>query len=248
MSKGWISIHRKLQRHWLWSDKPFSKGQAWIDLLMSANHEDSRFLLGSQLVDAKKGDVVTSEVKLMDKWGWSKSKVRTFLSLLEKDSMIVKKTDSKKTTLSLTNYGVWQDSQTTERPLEDHLKTTRRPLEDTINNSNNSNNTNNSNKDNISIDHFEEFWKVYPKKLAKTLALKCWKTLIKNGASIDDLITASKNYALAMKGKDQQFMLQVSTFLGPQKRYEDFIKVVPVKADNDKPTTKKPNKYDQFYL
>lgn len=126
MSKGWISIHRKLQCHWLWTDKPFSKGQAWIDLLMSANHEDCRFLLGSQLVDAKKGDVITSEVKLMDKWGWSKTKVRSFLTLLEKDSMIVKKTDQKKTTLSLTNYGVWQESQTTKEPLEDHSKTTRR--------------------------------------------------------------------------------------------------------------------------
>lgn len=158
MSKGWISIHRKLQHHWLWGDKPFSKGQAWIDLLMSANHEDCKFLLGSQLVDAKKGDVITSEVKLMDKWGWSKAKVRAFLTLLEKDSMIIKKTDSKKTTLSLTNYGVWQDSQTAKEPLKDHLETAERPLKDhlettkrlqkdTINNSNNTNNSNNSNKD-----------------------------------------------------------------------------------------------------
>ena len=111
MSKGWISIHRKLQNHWLWEDKPYSKGQAWIDLLLTANHEDSRFLLGNQLIEAKKGDVITSEKKLMKRWGWSNSKVRSFLTLLEADSMILRKTDPKKSTLSLTNYGVWQDIQ-----------------------------------------------------------------------------------------------------------------------------------------
>ena len=88
------------------------------------------------------------------------------------------------------------------------------------------NNTKSNKTTDSSVDSFEEFWKLYPKKIAKTSALKCWKTLIKNGASIDDLITASQNYAIAMNGKDQQFILQASTFLGPQKRYEDFIKGV----------------------
>lgn len=160
---GWISIHRTLQKHWLWKDKPFSKGQAWIDLIMLANHEDCRFPHGNQLIDVKRGDVITSELKLADRWGWSKTKVRNFLELLKNDSMIVKKTDQKKTTLSIVNYGVWQDSQTTEKPLKNHQKTTKKPfedhnsttevpLEDTINNVNNSNNSNNDNKD-ISSTH-----------------------------------------------------------------------------------------------
>lgn len=214
---------------------------------MSANHEDCKFLLGGQLVDAKEGDVITSELKLSDRWGWSTTKVRAFLTLLEKDLMIVKKADKKKSTLSLTNYGVWQDSQSTEKAQGKHKESTEKVQKNTINNSNNSNNTNNSNKD-ISIDRFEEFWKPYPKKLAKTLAIKCWKTLIKNRTSIDDLITASKNYAVAMKGKEQQFMLQASTFLGPQKRYEDFIKVEQPQRGpsiNTGETVKK--RYSEFY-
>jgi hypothetical protein len=142
MAKGWISIHRKLQCHWLWEDKPFSKGQAWVDLLLLANHEDTKFLHGGQLVDAKRGDVITSEVKLMGRWGWSKTKVRTFLEMLEKDSMIVKKADNKKTTLTLVNYGVWQDSQTAKEPQKDFKKTSKRLQKDTINNVNNSNNEN----------------------------------------------------------------------------------------------------------
>ena len=67
--QGWVSIHRSLQSHWLWVDKPFSKGQAWIDILLLANHQDNKFLLGNELVEVKQGNFITSEVKLMDRWG-----------------------------------------------------------------------------------------------------------------------------------------------------------------------------------
>ena len=45
--QGWVSVHRQIQNHWLWTDKPFSKGQAWIDMLMLANHVDNKILLGN---------------------------------------------------------------------------------------------------------------------------------------------------------------------------------------------------------
>lgn len=137
-------MHRQLQEHWLWEDKPFSRGQAWIDLLMSANHCDRKILLGNELIEVKAGSFITSELKLMDRWGWSKSKVRNFLDVLQSDGMIVKKSDKKKTTIIVENYSVYQDSQTTERPLEDHGQTTERPQKDTNNNDNNDNNENNN--------------------------------------------------------------------------------------------------------
>ena len=98
MITSWISLHREIQKHWLWADKPFSKGQAWIDMLLLANHSDNKFLLGNELIEIKEGSFVTSELKLMERWGWGKSKTRAFLDLLQSDSMIVKKTDHKKTT------------------------------------------------------------------------------------------------------------------------------------------------------
>jgi hypothetical protein len=143
MTKGWISVHRQIQNHWLWKDKPFSKGQAWLDLLLMANHEDSKFLLGNQIIEVKRGDVITSEVKLTKHWGWSRTKVRTFLELLEADSMIVKKSDSKKTALTIVNYGLWQDSQTAKEQQKDSVGTALKQQKNTINNSNNVNNSNN---------------------------------------------------------------------------------------------------------
>lgn len=131
---GWISIHRCLQTHWLWSEKPFDNRSAWIDLLLSANHKGNKFLLGGELVTVERGQFITSELKLMERWGWSKSKVRRFLDLLQKDEMIVKNSDHKKTSLTIVNYGLYQDRRTTEEPQKNHEETAEEPQRDTNNN------------------------------------------------------------------------------------------------------------------
>jgi len=142
--EGWISLHRSIQEHWLYQERRvFSKYEAWIDMIMMASHKDNRFLLGKELVEVKRGSFITSELKLMDRWRWSKAKVRNFLNLLEEDKMILKKSDKKKTTLTIVNYNDYQDGETTQRPQKDHTETTKRPQKDTINNVNNDNNVNN---------------------------------------------------------------------------------------------------------
>ena len=171
-SQGWISLSRKVRDCWIWQDKPFSKGQAWVDMLLSANHEDRRFLLGNELVEVKRGSFITSEHKLMDKWGWSKTKVRAFLLLLENDSMIVKISDKKKTTINIVNYSDYQDSRTTKEPQKDHEETTKEPQKDPNNNENNDNNVNKNNKDNSL-----EYEKRYSDD---SFEIKCVRYLIKS--------------------------------------------------------------------
>ena len=126
MDKGWIKLHRNIQDHWLWQEKPFDKRSAWIDLLLMANHKDNKFLLGSELIEVKRGSFITSEYKLMDKWGWSKTKVRNFLKLLEDDKMITKVSDRKKTTLTIVNYNDYQISETTKELPKYYEETTER--------------------------------------------------------------------------------------------------------------------------
>lgn len=140
MANGWICLNRSLLDHWLWQDKPFSRGQAWIDLLLMTNHDENKFLLGSELIVVGRGEFVTSEIKLMERWGWSKEKTRKFLNTLIKDGMIEKKTDRRKTTIKIVNYGKFNDMQTREKPQKDHKKTTDRPQTDTNNKENNLNN------------------------------------------------------------------------------------------------------------
>lgn len=143
--QGWIKLHRNIQANWIWTEKPFDKRSAWIDILLMANHKDNKFLLGNELVEVEAGSFITSEIKLMERWGWSKSKVRNFLKVLENDSMIVKKTDHKKTTLTVVKYRDYQVSETTEEPQKDHEKTTKEPQKDTNKNDKNDNNEKNDN-------------------------------------------------------------------------------------------------------
>lgn len=128
---GWIKLHRSMRTHWIYNEKPFSKFQAWMDILLSANHKDNKFVLGTELLEVERGSFITSELKLMERWGWSKTKVRSFLELLENDKMIIKLSDRKKTTLTIVNYDVYQDRETTERPQENHEKTIKKPIKDT---------------------------------------------------------------------------------------------------------------------
>lgn len=149
MSKGYVSIHRELFDHWVWKDKPFSRGQAWIDLILMANHCDSKIMFDGRFVEVERGDIITSSVKLSERWGWSRNKVSLFLKNLESDQMVITKTDSKKTALTICNYSDWQDSQTAKEQQKDSRRTAERQQKDTINNVNNSNNSNNDLKDSM---------------------------------------------------------------------------------------------------
>lgn len=134
MSEGWIKLHRKLFDHWLWDNKPKSKFEAWLWIIQKSNHSDNKFMLGNQLIDVKRGQIITSEKKMMALFKWSKSKLRNFLKTLQNESMIEIFSDPKKTTLTVCNYGVYQELETSKRPVKDHKPTAKRPLKDTNNN------------------------------------------------------------------------------------------------------------------
>lgn len=86
---GWIKLHRQIQDHWLYQEnRKFSKYEAWLDLLMMVNHEDKKAVIGNEVIEVKRGQRITSVRKLCDKWGWSNTKVKQFLSLLQNDRMI----------------------------------------------------------------------------------------------------------------------------------------------------------------
>jgi len=162
--KGWISLYRKIQDSWLWEDKPFARGQAWIDLLLQANHKDKKKLSKGELVEIKKGSFLTSEQILAARWGWSRKKVRSFLDVLEKDEKVHLKRTSKGTSLTIVNWDLYQDKGTTEDTTEDtteeHQKNIRRY---TNNNDNNDNNDNNNITTTTTIYNYD----IYSKNHAK---------------------------------------------------------------------------------
>ena len=127
MLQGYIKLYRQLLDNPLWDDKPFSRGQAWVDLMLRANHAEGKMLCGSRMVSIPRGSLITSEASLMERWGWSKTKVRGFLKLLESERMIDRNADRNKTTISLRNYSDFQTLQTTKEPQKDREKTAEEP-------------------------------------------------------------------------------------------------------------------------
>lgn len=94
-----MNITTELQNHWLWQDKPFAKGQAWIDLLLLADSE-SIFFRGT-VYRLPKGHVVTSENELAKRWGWSRSKVRNLIQMLCAESMLTLKGENNHTLITI---------------------------------------------------------------------------------------------------------------------------------------------------
>ena len=106
MDKGWIKLNRQIQDHWIWSDP--EKLKAWLDILLMANHEAKKVGLREGLITVKRGQFITSIGKLAERWKWSRERVRRFLKTLERDSMITRKSDTFKTTITVVNYGKFQ--------------------------------------------------------------------------------------------------------------------------------------------
>ena len=120
---------------------------------MLASHKDKEFLFDSVYLPIQKGEIITSKRKLGTRWGWSNSKVDKFLFELEKVKMLSVKSDTKKSTLKITNYEQYQgfdsiyevekttgkatrkrQSSDTETTLKRHSSDTQATQKRTINN------------------------------------------------------------------------------------------------------------------
>lgn len=147
---GWISIHRKLGKHWIWEGKPFSYGQAWIDILLECNHSKHKILIKKSLVTATRGQSLNSLKTWATRWGWSVRNVRTFFKLLIKDKMIDTQSVGVTTRLTVCNYSEYQDkrhaSDTQPVPQVTRTRHASDTQVTTNNNDNNGNNDNNVNK------------------------------------------------------------------------------------------------------
>lgn len=119
MAEGFIKLHRSIKDCWLWKDdEPFSKRDAWIDLLLLANYTDKKILLDGKLTTIKAGQFHTSILKLSERWKWSRNKTRRFLEILESDEMISTERTAHGTTLTLVNWGRYQHRGTTDGTTE----------------------------------------------------------------------------------------------------------------------------------
>lgn len=123
--QGWIKLHRSIKKHWLYSSsEPFTKLEAWIDILLEVNHSPQKVCIDNVIINCKCGDSLNSLDTWAKRWNWNKSKVRRFIKLLESDSMCVTKSTRKTTHLTVCNYEKYQVERNTDETQMKHKRNT----------------------------------------------------------------------------------------------------------------------------
>ena len=125
---GYILLHKQIMDNCLWEDKPFARGQAWIDLLLMANFKDGEMFSKGTVIQIKRGQVFRTIKFLSNRWGWSVKKTKGFLKLLENQKMVTLEGLQQGTLITIEKYGLFQLQGPPKEPAEglsrDHQGTT----------------------------------------------------------------------------------------------------------------------------
>lgn len=205
MGKGWISIHRKIEDNWVWQDRPFSYGQAWIDLIILANHEDNKGLKNGKLQTFKAGTVNRSILWLSNRWGWDRKKTSRFIKLLESDQMVSVNSTTHGTTITLINYEVYRYQGATDGAMDG--TTDGQPLPQPLPINNNENNENNENNNIYNVG--QDIIKYLNEKTGKRFSSHSKSTMkhingrLKEGYTVDDFKKVIDNKVSQWKGNDR---------------------------------------------
>jgi hypothetical protein len=214
--EGYFLIHRSLFDHDLWLRKPFSYGQAWIDLIGLANHKPGAIFVRGNKILIQRGQVGWSTVKLADRWAWSRMAVRTFLKMLETSQQIEQQKNFITSIITIINYDKYQtiSQQTSQqkasrKPAESQQKATNKECKRMLKNENETN----------TPAEFVVFWTSYPKKVDKLKCLETWiKMKLGNGTL--DLILKALEWQKTSRGWIAGYVPHPTTYLN-RKRWLD---------------------------
>ncbi len=123
--KGFVPIYRSIQENNIWtSDEPFDIRSAWIDLLLSVNHEEKKILVGRRIQVIKPGQMWTSYQKLARKWHWSYKRVLRYITLLKSDGMLLADGTANGTLITVVNWASFALQGNTRATTRDTTRAT----------------------------------------------------------------------------------------------------------------------------
>lgn len=209
--EGWIKLHRKLSETDLWLSEPFTRGQAWVDLIMIANHKDGFIIVRGNMVEVKRGQVGWSQERLAKRWKWSRKKVANFLKQLEMAQQIEQQKNNISSIITILNYGLYQKKEPQKEQQENGRSTAEEPQKHT--------NKNEKKERNIYAQNFESFWKAYPKKKAKPEALKAFTKVNPDTVLMEKILRAIESAKMTddWKKENGQFIPYPATWLNGQR-------------------------------
>ena len=118
MKNGWIKAFRPTSDDELYYDEPFTKWQAWMDLLFMAAYKDTSITVRGIRVTVLRGQSMISERQLTERWRWSREKVRRFIRLLVDLQRISPQKTNVTTLISIVNYDTYQINETIDQTTD----------------------------------------------------------------------------------------------------------------------------------
>ena len=119
MATGYIKLYRSSLNDPLYLKEPFTKWQAWCDLILLAYFAPTEFFVRSIRVKAKRGCVYKGVLELAERWKWSRGKVERFLSYLVSDKRVSIQKNNVISCISITNYEKYQQNESTNESAND---------------------------------------------------------------------------------------------------------------------------------
>lgn len=119
MATGYIKLYRSSLNDPLYLKEPFTKWQAWCDLILLAYFAPTEFFVRGIKVKAKRGCVYKGVLELADRWKWSRGKVERFISYLEADKRVSVQKNNVISCISILNYDKYQQNETTNESAND---------------------------------------------------------------------------------------------------------------------------------
>lgn len=181
-----------------------------ITLLLMVNHEAAEWVWQGRKFYIKPGQCITSASSIIKECGSgiSRQNIRTALDKFEKYEFLTMQSTKTGMLITIVNWGLYQsmgEIQPRFQPRGNQEVTT---------------NKKDNNKKKVCIDHFDNFWSAYPRKVSRAAAEKVFIKLKVDETLFQLMISSLENQKLSKQWQDKQFIPHPATWLN-QKRWED---------------------------
>ncbi|AWJ91430.1 hypothetical protein Sp245p_16425 (plasmid) [Azospirillum baldaniorum] len=105
---GFYLMHRGWQDNPVFNDEPFSRRDAWVWLVETANYADGVWGAKGKTVRLQRGQLCRSIRDMAATWKWDRSKVSRFIARLVSDDMIRYTADDGVCLITICNYDRYQ--------------------------------------------------------------------------------------------------------------------------------------------
>lgn len=205
---GWFSVKRGITQHHLFKGDA-ERLMVWLWLLDNAAWKDTRHDVQGATVTVLRGSVCVSLRHISSETGVGLQRVRTAIKRFADENMIDTQLTHGKSMITLCNFEKYQSPNNLANtvPTQDqHSANTQKKQ------GNNKTREYTSSSD----DGFDIFWSHAPRKVAKGGAQKAYAKALKK-ATADQLLEGIKRHAVAMRGKEQQFIPHPATWLNDER-------------------------------